>query len=64
MKQNIIQLFNGVAITVDDNEFFKSKKKFTNFFSFLTRFLIIVDTRGHIITIRKKDILLFEEDYE
>jgi len=64
MKQNVIQLFSGMALVVDDDEFFRNKKKFTSIFSFLIRFLVITDTRGHKITIRKKDILLFEESYE
>jgi len=60
VSQNVIQLINGVAVIVDNNEFFRTRRKFISRLHF-GRFLKIRDVRGHIITIRKKDILLFEK---
>ena len=57
---HVIQLMNGIALIVDNEQFKIAKSKFMNWFSF-SRFLTIIDVRGHKITIRKKDILLFEE---
>lgn len=57
---NVIQLINGIALIVDDDQFKIAKSKFTNWLSF-SRFLTITDVRGHKITIKKKDILLFEK---
>ncbi len=57
---NIIQLVNGIAIVVDDLQFKIARRKFFSLFHW-SRFLVVIDTRGHKITIRKKDVILFEE---
>jgi hypothetical protein len=57
---NIIQLIDNVVIIVDDEQFQLAKRRFVNFFHF-SRFLTVIDLRGHKITIRKRDIILFEE---
>jgi len=60
VSQNVIQLINHMGIIVDDDEFFKARNRFVSYFHF-GRFLKIRDVRGHAITIRKRDILLFEK---
>lgn len=63
MKQHVIQLSIEIAIIVDDAAFRKAKRQFKSFFHW-SRFLTIEDTRGHKMTVRKKNILLFEESNE
>lgn len=61
---NIIQLIDNVVIIVDDEQFQLARRRFVSFFHF-SRFLIVIDSRGHKITIRKRDIILLEEiNYE
>jgi len=57
-KLNIIQLINGIAILVDDEQFNKTRLKFKSLFC---KNITIIDSRKCIITVRKKDILLLEE---
>lgn len=57
---NIIQLIDNVALIINDKQFQIARKQFVSFFHF-SRFLVVIDSRGHKITIRKRDIILFEE---
>lgn len=57
---NLIQLVNGITITIDTTQFRVALRKYKSIFHF-SRFITVVDTRNHKITMRKKDIILFEE---
>lgn len=57
---NLIQLIDNVVIIVNHEQFQLAKQRFISFFHF-SRFLTVIDSRGHKITIRKRDIILFEE---
>jgi hypothetical protein len=59
---NLIQLVNGIVITIDNEQFKHMLKKYKSLFH-LSRFITVIDTRKHKITIRKKDIILFEESF-
>jgi hypothetical protein len=60
--KHVIQLFDGMAIIVDDVEFNRVLKRFRRWS--LSSLLEITDVRGHKMTVRKKHILLFEESHE
>lgn len=60
MNQHVIQLSVDIAIIVNDVEFRRARRQFKSIFHW-SRFLTIEDIRGHKMTTRKKNILLFEE---
>lgn len=61
---HVIQLSIGsIAIVVDDEEFIKVKRQFKKIFS-LKRILEIKDIRGRTFIVKRKHIILLEEEHE
>jgi len=60
MFENLIQLINGTTIIVNDKEFKRVLRSYKRVFSF-SNFLTILDIQGHLFTIKKENVLFFED---